>query len=57
MTVKVDVDKCTGCGACVDVCPNDALALEGDKIKVDEPNCIDCGVCVDECPVDALEME
>jgi len=57
MTVKVDVDKCTGCGACVDVCPNDALVLEGDKIKVDEPNCIDCGVCVDECPVDALEME
>ena len=56
MTVKVDIDKCTGCGACVDVCPNDALAMDGDKVKVDDANCIDCGVCVDECPVEALEM-
>ena len=57
MMVKADIDKCTGCGACVDVCPNDALSLENDKIKVDEANCIDCGVCVDECSVEALEME
>ncbi len=57
MTVKADLDKCTGCGTCVDACPSEALSLEDEKVKVDEDACVDCGACVDECPVEALEME
>ncbi len=57
MAVKADLEKCTGCEACVDSCPNEALKVAEEKIKVDQENCIDCGVCVDECPVEALEME
>jgi len=57
MAVKVDAEKCTGCGTCVDACPAEALALEGDVVAVDADNCIDCGACVDECPVQALEIE
>ncbi len=57
MAVKANLETCTGCGACVDACPSEALVLDGDKIKVIEANCIDCGVCVDECPVEALNME
>jgi len=56
MAVKIDEEKCTGCGSCVDVCPVDALKLENDKAKVYEDTCIDCGTCVDECPVEAIEL-
>ena len=57
MTVKVDLEKCTGCEACVDSCPSEALSMADEKVKVDADACVDCGACVDECPVEALEME
>ena len=56
MAVTIDKEKCTGCGACVDVCPVDALKLENDKAVVDPETCIDCGTCVDECPVEAITL-
>jgi len=55
MAVEIDKDKCTGCGACTDVCPVDAITIE-DFAVVDEETCIDCGVCVSECPVEAIEL-
>ena len=56
MAVTIDKEKCTGCGACVDACPVDALKLVEDKATVDPDTCIDCGTCVDECPVEAIEL-
>ena len=55
MTVKIDKEKCTGCGSCTEICPVDAIKVE-DKAEVDENECIDCGTCVDECPEEAIEM-
>jgi ferredoxin len=55
MTVKIDKEKCTGCGACVEICPVDAIKVD-DIAIVDEKECIDCGTCVEECPVDAIEL-
>ena len=57
MVVKIDIEKCTGCGSCVDCCPSEALKVENEKVEVDADACVDCGVCVDECPEEALEME
>ncbi len=54
MAVKIDIVTCIGCGACVEVCPVQALAMEDDKAKCDADICIDCGACIATCPVQAI---
>jgi ferredoxin len=51
--VKVIVDECVGCGACVDVCPQDAIVVD-DVAVIDNDKCVECGACVDECPSNAI---
>ncbi|MCP4712318.1 MAG: 4Fe-4S dicluster domain-containing protein [Planctomycetes bacterium] len=57
MAVKANLEKCNGCGTCVEACPSEALSLVNEKISVDADACVDCGVCVDECPEEALVMD
>ena len=57
MPAKVDAEKCTGCEACVDSCPSEAIKMVDEKAFIEVDNCVDCGVCVDECPVEAISME
>jgi ferredoxin len=56
MAVKIDVDTCIGCGACVEACPVQALSMVKDKSKVDADTCVECGACVGVCPVGALSL-
>ena len=42
MAVKVNLEKCTGCGTCEEVCPVEAIKVENEKAKVDEEECVDC---------------
>lgn len=51
-----DFKKCTGCSACMNVCPTDAIELiEGyhtfEYPKIDYDKCISCGKCQKTCPV------
>ena len=55
MPAKIDASKCVACGACVDVCPNEALTVE-DVCKCDEDKCIECGACVGTCPCEAISL-
>ena len=57
MAAKVDKEKCTGCNACVEACPQECISMVDDKAVVDESACIDCGICVDECPVEAITLD
>ncbi|HUV42157.1 MAG TPA: 4Fe-4S binding protein [Sedimentisphaerales bacterium] len=57
MPVKIDKEKCTGCGSCVEECPSEAIKMVNDKAVIDSEACIDCGVCVDACPAESIELE
>lgn len=50
-------EKCTGCGACVPVCPVGARRLEKGKLAVDAQCCSVCGLCAKECPAEAIGVE
>lgn len=57
MTVAVtpiSVDSCSGCGACVEVCPTKAIAINADgKPETALEKCMMCMACAAHCPTDA----
>jgi ferredoxin len=52
---RVDTLKCTGCEACVYVCPVSVLEVVDTKCRVKE-GCIGCCACVDECNWKAITL-
>ena len=49
----INLDKCTECGLCRDLCRFNAISPE---FKVDPIDCEGCGVCVYFCPEDAIDF-
>jgi len=46
-------EKCTGCGKCVQVCPEKAIRMHGKASRTDRRLCKSTGLCVDACPNEA----
>jgi glutamate synthase (NADPH/NADH) small chain len=63
-----DWSKCTGCGNCADICPNDAINMvevpeiepeagkKNERPQLDYGRCCFCGLCVDICPPASLRL-
>jgi len=49
-----DLSRCVGCGRCAQICPAQAIVLEGRKLKFDYAKCIRCYCCHEMCPQDAI---
>ena len=54
--LKIDVNKCIGCGKCVKLCPMKNLNLNENKKACSNHNCTLCYRCVNECPVQAITL-
>ncbi|MBA7682211.1 NAD(P)H-quinone oxidoreductase subunit I, chloroplastic [subsurface metagenome] len=50
----IDSIKCTGCGNCIGVCPQQAITIHDDLAIINEDLCIQCGICAEVCPVGAI---
>ncbi|MGD8534888.1 MAG: NADH-quinone oxidoreductase subunit NuoF [Candidatus Aminicenantes bacterium] len=58
ITYSILEDKCTGCLACIKVCPQEAISGELKKVHVlDQEKCIKCGACFEACQFDAIKIE
>lgn len=56
--IKIDEDKCTGCGLCAAACHEGAIGMiEGKAKLLREDYCDGLGDCLPACPVDAISFE
>ena len=56
-TLKLDTEKCVGCGKCTEVCPHAVFTLEDKKAHItDRDACMECGACALNCPAEAISV-
>lgn len=60
VTLALDQQRCTGCGACLEVCPQAVLGLSlgnGKAVILDKDACMECGACARNCPATAIQVQ
>ena len=54
--LTIELDRCDGCGACVEVCPEGAISLVDGVARIDSGSCTECEACVQACPTGAIKV-
>jgi len=57
MSIKIILEKCTGCSLCVKSCPFSAIKILEKKAVIDLSKCNLCGACVSSCKFKAIILE
>lgn len=56
--VKIDADKCTGCGKCISQCAEGAIKIIDGKARlISDSYCDGLGACLGSCPFNAISIE
>ena len=56
--IKIDENKCNGCGACASACHEGAIEMVNGKAKLTRENyCDGLGDCLPACPTNAISFE
>jgi len=55
--MKVNAEKCIGCGECITDCPVNDIELVKGTAKIKNLNCFKCGHCIAICPQDAITTD
>ncbi|MEW5822147.1 MAG: 4Fe-4S binding protein [Cyanobacteriota bacterium] len=56
--IKIEEEKCTGCGKCIPGCPEGALqVIDGKARLISDLFCDGLGACIGECPTGAMTVE
>ncbi len=57
VTLRLEEEKCMGCGMCLSVCPRAVLSPANGKVEIaNRDACMECGACSRNCPVEALSV-
>ncbi len=55
VTLKLEQEKCNGCGMCLEVCPQQVFTLENGSSTInDRDACMECSACANNCPRQAI---
>ncbi len=58
VTLKLDESKCTGCGTCMEVCPQGVFRMNTRHVEIhDRDACMECGACSRNCPSEAVSVK
>ncbi len=56
--IKIITEKCTGCGICIDVCPQEVIEIaNGKAFLIDKDACMECGACGMNCPFASIDVK
>lgn len=57
-SIRIDPEKCVGCGLCLAVCPHQVIDLRDGRAGVrDRDACMECGACKLNCPAEAIQVD